>query len=161
MQAAVLGALGWSGLCAPKAHGQAEKYPPLNRYPRMVQEWFIKQVRSAESQKINALNRLKTKADAEAYVESVKAKIRQCFGPEPERTPLNAWTTGVVERESYTIEKIIFESRPHFRRTCISPRTSHRPAPAWWDPAGIPKTARRRRRTNPSLRDWRSSAISA
>src|SRR5690606_5435135 len=41
-------------------------------------------------------------------------KIRQCFGPEPKRTPLNPRTTGIVEREDYTIEKIIFESRPNF-----------------------------------------------
>jgi dienelactone hydrolase len=55
---------------------------------------------------------LKTKADAEAYVRHVKAKIRNCFGPMPEKTPLNARVTGKVERDSYHIEKVIFESRP-------------------------------------------------
>lgn len=114
MQAAVMGALGASGLCAQPARGQTEKNQPLNRYPRMVQEWFIEQVRLAERRKLNIVNQLKTKADAEAYVKSVQGKIRQCFGQEPPRTPLNAWTTGIVERDSYTIEKVIFESRPHF-----------------------------------------------
>lgn len=114
VQAAVFGALGIKGLFAQRPQGQAEKNQPLNRYPRMVQEWFVEQARLAESQKINIINRLSSKADAEAYIKSVKGKIRQCFGPEPERTPLNAWTTGIVERDTYTIEKIIFESRPHF-----------------------------------------------
>ena len=57
---------------------------------------------------------LKTKADAEAYVRSVQERIRECFGPEPERTPLNASVTGIVERDAYRIEKVIFESRPNF-----------------------------------------------
>lgn len=34
--------------------------------------------------------------------------------PEPERTPLNARVTGVLQREGYRIEKIAFESRPGF-----------------------------------------------
>ena len=36
------------------------------------------------------------------------------FGELPERTPLNARTTGVIQRNGYKIEKIVFESRPHF-----------------------------------------------
>ncbi len=80
----------------------------------MVQEWFVEQVRQAERRKLNLTSQLKTKADAQAYVKSVQGKIRECFGPEPNRTPLAAWTTGVVDRETYTIEKVIFESRPHF-----------------------------------------------
>src|SRR4030095_13965846 len=41
-------------------------------------------------------------------------RIRESFGPEPERTPLNARITGIVERDAYKIEKVIFESRPEF-----------------------------------------------
>ena len=57
---------------------------------------------------------LKTKADAEAYVRSVQEKIRESFGPFPEKTPLEPRVTGVVERDVYKIEKIIFSSRPDF-----------------------------------------------
>ena len=60
------------------------------------------------------MDQLKTKADAEAYVESVRKRIRQCFGPEPKRTPLNPRVTGVVQRGAYRIEKVIFDSRPGF-----------------------------------------------
>ena len=55
-----------------------------------------------------------TREDAEQYVVTVRGKIRECFGPDPERTPLNPRVTGVVERDTYRIEKIIFESRPSF-----------------------------------------------
>lgn len=88
--------------------------PPLNRFPRMVQEHFVEQVRRAEAAGLAVKSRLKTKADAEAYVREVREKIQRCFAPFPEKTPLNARVTGVVERDAYKIEKVIFESRPQF-----------------------------------------------
>ena len=87
---------------------------PLNRFSRMVQEWFVEQVREAEAGIKERLAGLKSQADAEAYVRSVQERVRQSFGPEPERTPLNARVTGVVERDTYRIEKVIFDSRPGF-----------------------------------------------
>jgi cephalosporin-C deacetylase-like acetyl esterase len=96
------------------AEENSPKLEPLNRFPRMVQEFFVDQVRAAEAKGLARKRALKTKADAEAYVRDVQARIRRCFGPEPERTPLNARVTGVVDRDEYKIEKIIFESRPEF-----------------------------------------------
>jgi dienelactone hydrolase len=87
---------------------------PLNRLPRMVQEYFVAQARRSEQMSIRALDALKTKADAEAHVRALREKIRRAFGPMPARTPLNARTVGVVERDQYKIEKVIFESRPGF-----------------------------------------------
>ncbi|HEY2413746.1 MAG TPA: prolyl oligopeptidase family serine peptidase [Pirellulaceae bacterium] len=98
-------------------HGQekaATSLAPLNRFSRMVQEWFVDQVKEAENKIKDRLAGLKTRQDAENYVSSVQQRIRECFGPEPERTPLNARVTGVVERDTYKIEKVIFESRPNF-----------------------------------------------
>ncbi len=110
----------------------ADEYEPLNRFPRMVHEWFVDQVREAEQRKLKRLEELKTKADAEAYVKSVRAKIRQCFGPEPKRTPLNARVTGIVERDDYRIENVIFESRPGFFVTAnlYVPKGKVHPLPA-------------------------------
>ena len=87
---------------------------PLNRFPRMVQEHFVDSVRSAEEAGLAAKARLQTRADAEAYVAQVRHKIQQCFGQFPEKTPLNPRVAGVVERDAYRIEKVIFESRPRF-----------------------------------------------
>ncbi|MCI0360207.1 MAG: hypothetical protein L0211_17150, partial [Planctomycetaceae bacterium] len=92
----------------------AAKFQPLNRFPRMVQEHFVAQVRAAESRSLLAKSALKSKADAEAFVREVQGRIRECFGPEPERTPLKPRITGIVERDAYNIEKVIFESRPDF-----------------------------------------------
>jgi dienelactone hydrolase len=87
---------------------------PLNRFPRMVQEYFVDAVRRSGRTSSSALDALKTRAEAEAHVLLVRDKIRRCFGPFPEKTPLDPRITGVVERDRYRIEKVVFESRPGF-----------------------------------------------
>jgi dienelactone hydrolase len=104
---------------------------PLNHFPRMVQEFFVAQMRAIEQAAEARRSALRSKEDAEAYVKDVREKIQQCFGPWPERTPLNARVTGTVDRDAYQIEKVIFESRPNFPVTAnlYVPRQRHGPAP--------------------------------
>ena len=116
-------------LPAPDAWGQ-ETQTPLNRFPRMVHEYFVEQVRRAERRNLAAKQRLSNEAEARRYVETVRQKIRRCFGPEPERTPLNPRVTGVVERDQYRIEKVIFDSRPDFPVTANLYIPKHVPLPA-------------------------------
>jgi dienelactone hydrolase len=80
----------------------------------MVQEYFVTRVRDAEHQGEARRAALSNRAEAEAYVRDVRRRIRECFGPWPEKTPLNPRSTGIVERDAYRIEKVIFESRPGF-----------------------------------------------
>ena len=49
-----------------------------------------------------------------------------------EKTPLNARTTGVIERETFFVEKVIFESQPGFIITAglFIPKVRQQPAPA-------------------------------
>src|SRR5437879_4990915 len=78
---------------------------PLNHFPRMVQEFFVERLREVQRHGDERRAALRSKADAEEYVRDVRAKIQQCFGPWPEKTPLNPRITGVVERDTYKIEK--------------------------------------------------------
>jgi len=87
---------------------------PRNRFPRMMHEWLITQARKSERKNLQRRNALSTKADAEKYVQTVRKKIRQSFGPFPEKTPLKPRVSGVIQRDGYHIEKLIFESRPGF-----------------------------------------------
>jgi dienelactone hydrolase len=87
---------------------------PLNRFPRMVQEFFVARENEVHQQRLKGLGELTTRADAEAYVRNVRSKIRESFGPFPEKTPLKPRVTKVVEREAYRIENLLFESRPQF-----------------------------------------------
>ncbi|MBK9166325.1 MAG: acetylxylan esterase [Bryobacterales bacterium] len=80
----------------------------------MVHEYFVRRVREAEAESLRLKSTIRTAGDAERYLASIKERIRLAMGPMPERTPLNARVTGTVERDTYRIEKVIFESRPGF-----------------------------------------------
>jgi cephalosporin-C deacetylase-like acetyl esterase len=60
------------------------------------------------------------------------------LGGQPERTPLNARTVGVLDRGDYRIEKVIFESRPGFYVTAnlYLPKQGNGPYPAIVYPLG-------------------------
>ncbi len=74
-------------------------------------------------------------ARRKAYVREVMTRD---VGGFPERTPLNARVTGVLDRGDYKIEKIIFESQPHFYVTAnlYLPKTGQPPYPAILYPLG-------------------------
>lgn len=102
-------------MTSPRAWSSDESgLAPLNRFPRMMQEFFEARLRRIEAENLRRLAAIKTREDAEQYVRDVQAKIRESFGPFPERTPLDAKVTGIVERDGYRIEKVIFYSRPDF-----------------------------------------------
>ena len=103
-----------TGSCAA-----ADAAAPLNRFPRMVHEFFVRQVRELEQRNHRIKRNLNSRPDAENYVRQVREKIRLCFGPFPARTPLNAAVTGKLTRPTHRIEKVIFESRPGFPRASI------------------------------------------
>ena len=103
-----------SRLFAQPADKTVAALAPLNRFPRMMQEHLSAKV--AAAQKLAELRQAKltTKAEAEAHVQTLRGLIRESFGPFPERTPLKPRITKVVERPTYRIENVIFESRPDF-----------------------------------------------
>jgi len=88
--------------------------PPLNRAPRMMQEFLVAQERRIGEARTARIRALRTAEDARAYVEEVRARIRDVFGPLPPKTPLNPRITGVLHRDTYRVEKLLFESRPGF-----------------------------------------------
>jgi dienelactone hydrolase len=64
-----------------------------------------------------ALSRIKTADEWKRYCSDVRQKLRAAFGPFPEKTQLNARSTGEFEHEGIRVEKVIFESRPGFQVT--------------------------------------------
>lgn len=65
-----------------------------------------------------ALAEIRTVADAERRKKQVREKFMEILGGLPEYNgPLRARITGTLEHESYTIEKVIFESLPGFYDT--------------------------------------------
>jgi dienelactone hydrolase/pimeloyl-ACP methyl ester carboxylesterase len=117
---------------------------PLNRFPRMLQEYVVGRVRDVEQQADKRRDSLKTKADALAWQADVKKKLRKIFGPLPARTPLKPEVVGRVERKYYTVEKIIFESRPDFPVTAnlYLPKGYDFPQPGVLAPCGHSATGK-------------------
>lgn len=57
---------------------------------------------------------LQTKDEHLLRQETVRQKLLQLVGPLPEKTPLNARVTGVIQKEDYRVEKLIYESLPGY-----------------------------------------------
>ena len=68
----------------------------------------------------------------------LRERMLNDLGGFPERTPLNARVVGVSQRPGYRIERVIFESQPHFYVTAnlYLPTTGHPPYPAILFPLG-------------------------
>lgn len=63
--------------------------------------------------------RLRTKSDWIDRQKLVKETLLKITGPFPVKTPLNAQIRGIIQKDGYRIEKVIFESRPNFFVTGI------------------------------------------
>ncbi|MCI0703155.1 MAG: alpha/beta hydrolase family protein, partial [Planctomycetia bacterium] len=58
------------------------------------------------------IEKLKSPADIAARQKTLRANFIEALGGFPEKTPLNAKTVGTLKRDGYTIERVIYESRP-------------------------------------------------
>jgi len=58
------------------------------------------------------IGKLKTVDDWQKRQDWVKNKLTEILGPFPQRTPLNPRVTGVLQKEGYRVEKVIYESMP-------------------------------------------------
>ena len=72
------------------------------------------QIAAIRAQRKSQLAKLASQAAAEERSRFLQARAWDCVGGRPEATPLNPMVTGVLEREQYRVEKIVFESQPRF-----------------------------------------------
>ena len=84
------------------------------RYGHMVHEYYVARLRAIMDARRARIEALRSREDAEVYLGSVRAKVRRVFSPLPRRTPLNTKVTGTELFSGFTIEKVVFQSRPCF-----------------------------------------------
>jgi lysophospholipase L1-like esterase/dienelactone hydrolase len=72
----------------------------------------FRQVSAADEAADTAWSALASEDTLTAHQQRLRTRWLASFGGLPARTPLNARTTGVVPRDGYRIEKILFESQP-------------------------------------------------
>lgn len=77
------------------------------------------------------ISRFNTRDDWAAHQKEIKSVLCRSLG-KFSKTPLNAVTTGTLERETFTVEKVRFESHPGFYVTAglFLPKKRQNPAPA-------------------------------
>jgi cephalosporin-C deacetylase-like acetyl esterase len=82
--------------------------------------------------------RIRTPAAVKERQAYIRRTLIEEIGGFPEKTPLNARITGALDRDGYTVEKLIFESQPGFFVTAnvFVPKTGQPPYPAVLGTAG-------------------------
>lgn len=90
------------------------KLEPLNRFPRMMQEYLTARLRAVYETNTRRVMGLETEKDAVEYVSRLQEHMSRIFGTLPERTDLNVRITGELQRDGYLIKKLVFDSRPNF-----------------------------------------------
>ncbi|MEN6532552.1 MAG: acetylxylan esterase [Bryobacteraceae bacterium] len=93
------------------------------------------------------VSQLKTREEWDQRRAVMRQRFLEMIGGLPEeRTPLNLRKTGTLDRGSYRVEKIIFESQPGFYVTgnLYVPQTGSGPYPAVLQPTGHSTTAKNR-----------------
>lgn len=111
-----------AGVLPAQSEGMAPK--------EMMRQYWLRQVVRATDACDAAREALATEAQVASYQARIRAAFVEALGGFPKRTPLHANVTGVVQREGYRVEKILFESQPQFFVTGLLYVPDARAAPA-------------------------------
>jgi cephalosporin-C deacetylase-like acetyl esterase len=90
---------------------------PEDRPRKMLNAHLVAQHGKLFADRRDALAALKTPEDVRKRQEFLRAKFLESLGGFPERTPLNAKVTGILKRDGYRVEKVIYEARPDLHIT--------------------------------------------
>ena len=85
----------------------------------MMSRYLLRQAQPGFEQWRQRYEQLKTPEQIAAYQKNLREQFLKAIGGLPERTPLNPRVTGVVSRDGYKVEKIIFESQPKHYVTAL------------------------------------------
>ena len=85
----------------------------------MMSRYWQRQAEQAFARWQADYDRRKSPDQIAAYQKRLRAEFLAAIGGLPERTPLRPQVTGVVQREGYRVEKVVFESQPRHFVTAI------------------------------------------
>ncbi len=80
----------------------------------LLMNHLIKQADDYYDLRDKEISKIKTKEGWEKRQALVKQKLLEIVGPFPERTALNPKVTGILKKDGYRVEKVIYESMPGF-----------------------------------------------
>jgi cephalosporin-C deacetylase-like acetyl esterase len=103
----------------------------LPDYSRDLERYLIRLTNDARERRRRVISTISTRQEVLDRQRLVVGELWKMLAGPLDRTPLNARVTGVVERPSYRIEKVTFESRPRLYVTAnlyVPAGTGRRPA---------------------------------
>jgi dienelactone hydrolase len=87
---------------------------------KQLENYLVEQSKIHFDARRKAIAKLKTPDDIKQRNKTLRAKFLAALGELPsEKTPLNAKTTGRDRRDGYSVEKVIYESRPGHHVTAL------------------------------------------
>jgi len=110
--------------------------------PKLVSSMFYDYLTAialkALDERKNEIAAIKTPLQVKDRQRIIRERMRGTIGPLPERTDMKPQVTGRLERKEYTVEKVLFQSRPGFYVTAdlYLPARGAKPYPAVLGAAG-------------------------
>lgn len=83
-------------------------------YTRCLPDYLASLAADARARRLRSFAGLTSAEPARARQKWARRTLVDLIGPFPEKTPLNARTTGSFERDGYRLEKVVYDSRPGF-----------------------------------------------
>lgn len=129
--------------------------PDFENVHNMLPDYLNRKAFRYLDQRQETVAAITTPADVGQRKAYLRDRMLAALGGLPERTPLNARVTGTLERDGYRIEKVIFQSQPHFYVTgnLYLPTTGRPPYPGVLFPLG-------HERGGKSNSDWQHVLVS-
>ena len=84
---------------------------------RLLQDWLRPQVHAALDRRLARVDQLVARKDIASYQRELRAKFWESLGGPFVKTPLRPRVVARLQGDGYRVEKIIYESQPHFHVT--------------------------------------------
>ncbi len=132
---------GLSGLLraqSPESLDFITDLPDFERVREMLPNHLNRMAISLLEERKRTVSRISTAEGVAKRKAYVRERMLSALGGFPEHTPLNARVVGVLDRDGYRLEKVIFESQPQFYVTgnLYLPKSGQPPYPAVLFPLG-------------------------
>ena len=82
--------------------------------PNSLYHHLAEQAFNLLKDRADAVSKLNVLSDWQQRQNWIKETLTDIVGPFPEKTPLNAKTLRIIEKDGYRIEHIVYESQPGF-----------------------------------------------
>jgi cephalosporin-C deacetylase-like acetyl esterase len=112
--------------------------PDYTHLHTMLREQLNREAIARLEERRQQIARISTSEEIAQRRAYLREQMVRDLGGLPARTPLNARVVGTLDRDGYKIEKVIFESQPHFYVTgnLYLPKTGNPPYPGVLFPLG-------------------------